>query len=143
MDVGDSQVMLKQNRVANIIIDTNVLVYMYESKRDIFDFVNSVFPYSSFFVLDKTIDELEKIYNERPRKLVLIKNYLKKLQDLKKFEILETKPEILEKYKKVDRLLIYFSYKYIIYTNDKILKNKIKKRGNKVLTLRTHDVFLN
>ncbi len=135
--------MHKQDRVANIIIDTNVLIYMYELKRDVFEFALNVLPNGQFFVLDKSITELEKVFKDKPRKLILLKNFIEKLMSLKKFEILEVENELFEKYKKVDNLLIYFSYKYIIYTNDKILKNKIKKRGNKVLTLRLHDVFLN
>lgn len=135
--------MHKQDRIANIIIDTNVLIYMYELKRDVFEFALNVLPNGQFFVLDKSITELEKVFKDKPRKLILLKNFIEKLMSLKKFEILEVENELFEKYKKVDNLLIYFSYKYIIYTNDKILKNKIKKRGNKVLTLRLHDVFLN
>ncbi|HOW29250.1 MAG TPA: PIN domain-containing protein [archaeon] len=132
-----------QDRVANIIIDTNVLIYMYELKRDVFEFALNVLPNGKFFVLDKSIIELEKVFKDKPRKLILLKNFIEKLISLKKFEILEVKNELFEKYKKVDNLLIYFSNNYIIYTNDKILKNKIKKKGNKVLTLRLHDVFLN
>ncbi len=135
--------MHKFDRVANIIIDTNVLIYMYELKRDIFEFALNVLPNGKFFLLDQSIKELEKVYKDKPQKLKTIKNYIEKLKELNKFEILEVKKELLEKYKKVDNLLIYFSNKYIIYTNDKILKSKIKKKGNKVLTLRLHDVFLN
>ena len=143
MDVGDCLDMHTQDRVANIIIDTNVLIYMYELKRDVFEFALNVLPNGKFFVLDKSIIELEKVFKDKPRKLILLKNFIEKLISLKKFEILEVKNELFEKYKKVDNLLIYFSNNYIIYTNDKILKNKIKKKGNKVLTLRLHDVFLN
>jgi len=143
VDVGDCLDMHTQDRVANIIIDTNVLIYMYELKRDVFEFALNVLPNGKFFVLDKSIIELEKVFKDKPRKLILLKNFIEKLISLKKFEILEVKNELFEKYKKVDNLLIYFSNNYIIYTNDKILKNKIKKKGNKVLTLRLHDVFLN
>lgn len=135
--------MHKSDRIANIIIDTNVLIYMYELKRDIFEFALTVLPNARFFVLDATIKEIEKVYKDKPRKLLTLKNYIEKLKEKKKFEILEVKQELIEKFKKVDNLLIYFSSKYIVYTNDKILKSKIKKKGNKVLTLRLHDVFLN
>lgn len=135
--------MHKPDRIINIIIDTNVLIYMYELKRDVFEFALTVLPSAKFFVLNKSIGELEKVYKDKPRKLILLKNYIEKLKDLHKFEILEVNNDLVEKYKKVDNLLIYFSNKYIIYTNDKILKTKIKKKGNKVLTLRLHDVFLN
>ena len=135
--------MHKSDRIANIIVDTNVLIYMYELKRDIFEFALTVLPSAKFFVLDESIKEIEKVYKDKPRKLSILKNYLEKLKEKDKFEILEVKKELIEKFKKVDKLLIYFSSRYIIYTNDRILKSKIKKKGNKVLTLRLHDVFLN
>jgi len=135
--------MRKFDRVVNIIIDTNVLIYMYELKRDIFEFALNVLPNGKFFLLDASLKELDKVYKDKPRKLKTLKSYIEKLKELNKFEILDVKKELLEKYKKVDNLLIYFSNKYIVYTNDKILKSKIKKKGNKVLTLRLHDVFLN
>lgn len=135
--------MLKQNRDVLILLDTNVLIYMYEFKRDVFDYALKFLPSASFFVLDQSIKEIEKVYKNKPIKLLLLRKYLDKLLVLKKFEILKVSQEFLERYKKVDRLLIHFSDKYIIYTNDKILKSKIKKKGNKVLTLRLHDVFLN
>ncbi|MFA5746050.1 MAG: PIN domain-containing protein [archaeon] len=135
--------MHKSDRIANIIVDTNVLIYMYELKRDIFEFALTVLPNGKFFVLANSIKEIEKVYKDKPGKLKILKNYLEKLKELKKFEILEPNMELPEKYKKVDNLLIYLSNKYIIYTNDKILKSKIKKKGNRVLTLRLHDVFLN
>jgi len=135
--------MHKLDRLVNIIIDTNVLIYMYELKRDIFEFALNVLPNAKFFVLDQSIKEIEKVYKDKPRKLSILKNYLEKLKEKQKFEILEVDKSLIEKFKKVDNLLIYFSSKYIVYTNDKILKSKIKKKGNKILTLRLHDVFLN
>ncbi len=135
--------MHKSYRITNVIVDTNVFIYMYELKRDIFEFALNVLPNAKFFVLDQSIKEIEKVYKDKPRKLKTLKSYIDKLREKNKFEILEVKKELIEKYKKVDNLLIYFSNKYIIYTNDKILKSKIKKKGNKVLTLRLHDVFFN
>jgi len=132
-------------RSNNILIDTNILVYMYENKRDVFDPVKILIPDSKFYVLDKVFDELSKVYKEKPNKLRLIKNYLKKLQDVGKFEVLEVLPEILKlspKFEKIDNLLIYYSNKYLVYTNDKKLKEKIKLKGNRVLTLRINGVLL-
>jgi rRNA-processing protein FCF1 len=135
--------MHKSDRIANIIVDTNVLIYMYELKRDIFEFALTVLPNARFFVLNESIKEIEKVYKDKPRKLYILKNYLEKLKEKQKFEILAVDKGLVERFKKVDKLLIYFSTKYIIYTNDRILKSKIKKKGNRVLTLRLHDVFLN
>jgi rRNA-processing protein FCF1 len=132
-------------RSNNILIDTNVLIYMYENKKDIFDNVKLLIPEAKFFVLDKVLDELSKVYKDKPRKFIITKNYLEKLKEIGKFEILNVDSKILElspKYQKIDNLLIYYSDKYLVYTNDRKLKEKIKLRGNRVLTLRTNGVLL-
>ena len=87
MDVGDCQDMARSSKV---LIDTNILVYMYENKKDIFEFVENIIPTTEFFVLDKSIEEIEKIYKEKPRKLELLKKYLEKLKNIKKIKILKT-----------------------------------------------------
>ncbi len=132
-------------RSNNILIDTNVLIYMYENKKDIFDYVKILIPDAKFFILDKVIDELSKVYKDKPRKLAITKNYLEKLKDLGKFEILKVDESILAlspKYQKIDNLLIYYSDKYLVYTNDRKLKDKIKLRKNRVLTLKLNSVLL-
>ncbi|MDD3177986.1 MAG: PIN domain-containing protein [Candidatus ainarchaeum sp.] len=134
--------MVKLNKV---LIDTNVLIYMYENKKDIFDEVNIIIPDAEFFILDKVFEELSKVLKNKPNKCRLIINYLKKLLDLNKFKILEVNSEIINKhpkFQKIDNLLIYFSNKYIIYTNDKKLKDKIKKFRNRVLVLKNNGVLL-
>ncbi len=135
--------MQRQDSGISVIIDTNVLIYMYEHKRDIFEFAQNILPNARFFVLDSSLREIEQVYKSKPMKLKLLKAFLDKLEVAHKFEVLEVSPELRGKYRNVDNLLIYFSNKYIIYTNDKILKSKIKKKGNTVLTLRLHNVFLN
>lgn len=132
-------------KLNNVLIDTNVLIYMYENKKDIFEDVKIVIPEANFFILDKVFDELSKVLKDKPSKLRLIKNYLNKLLDLKKFEILKVDKEIINKhpkYLKIDNLLIYYSNKYIVYTNDKKLKEKIKLRRNRVLVLKKTGVLL-
>jgi len=134
--------MVRSNK---ILIDTNILLYMYDNKKDIFDAVRVVIPNAEFYILDKVFIEIDRVYKNKPTKLRLIKNYLKKLESLKKFEIIKVPVELLEtkmKYSKIDNLLIYYSNKYIIYTNDRILKEKIKIKGNKTLTLKTNGVLL-
>lgn len=132
-------------RSNNILIDTNVLIYMYENKKDIFDYAKVLIPDAKFFILDKVMDELSKVYKDKPRKLSLTKNYLEKLKIAGKFDILEVDEDILKlspKYQKIDNLLIYYSDKYLVYTNDKRLKDKIKLRKNRVLTLKLNSVLL-
>jgi len=133
-------------RLNKVLIDTNVLIYMYENKKDIFDYVNIIIPEAEFYILDKVYEELEKVLKSKPMKLRLIKNYLKKLEYSKKFNILEVNNRILQlsdKYQKIDNLLIYFSSKYLVYTNDKKLKEKINKKGRRVIILKNQGALLN
>lgn len=136
--------MLKlNNRKNKILIDTNVIVYMFEQKKDIFDFAQKIITDAEFFILDKSLKELEKVYKGRPKKLEQINKFIDKLLAVNKMKILECSKEVLEKYDKVDKILIYLSKKYLIYTNDRKLKEKILAKNRRVLTLRLHDVYLN
>lgn len=136
--------MLKlSSRKNKILIDTNVIVYMYEQKKDVFDFALKIITDAEFFILDKSIKELEKVYRVKPRKLEQIKKFIDKLLLINQVKILETPKEVLEKIDKVDKILIYFSKEYLIYTNDRKLKQKILEKNRRVLTLRLHDVYLN
>jgi rRNA-processing protein FCF1 len=132
-------------RLNDVLIDTNILIYMYENKKDIFEECKLVIPNANFYVLDKVLEELSKVYKTKPGKLRLIKRYLDKLKDVNKFKILNVDESILKlspKFAKIDNLLIYYSDKYLVYTNDKILKEKIKLRRNKVLILKLNGVLL-
>ena len=136
--------MLKLNNRRNkILIDTNVIVYMFEQKKDVFDFAQKIITDAEFFILDKSIKELEKVYKEKPKKLEQINKFIDKLLIVNKMKILECSKEVLEKFDKVDKILIYLSKEYLIYTNDRQIKEKILAKNRRVLTLRLHDVYLN
>ena len=144
MGVGDYLGMLKLNNRRNkILIDTNVIVYMFEQKKDVFDFAQKIITDAEFFILDKSIKELEKVYKEKPKKLEQINKFIDKLLIVNKMKILECSKEVLEKFDKVDKILIYLSKEYLIYTNDRQIKEKILAKNRRVLTLRLHDVYLN
>jgi len=133
-------------RLNKVLIDTNVLIYMYENKKDIFENVKSLIPNVDFYILDKVYEELDKVYKTKPIKNELIKRYLKKLEVVNKFKIKKVDQKIIDlspKYLKVDNLLIYFSDKYLVYTNDRKLKEKLKLNNKKVLTLKRESVVLN
>ncbi|NCP97487.1 PIN domain-containing protein, partial [archaeon] len=103
-------------RLNNVLIDTNVLIYMYENKKDIFDYVTVLIPDPKFFILDKVFDELSKVYKAKPNKFLGIKRYLEKLKEINKFEIIEVGEDVLSlsvKFTKIDNLLIYYSNKYL------------------------------
>ncbi|MFH0905825.1 MAG: PIN domain-containing protein [archaeon] len=126
----------------NILIDTNVLVYMYENKKDIFEVALNLIPNAKFFVLDLSFDEIDKIFKDKKKRREYLKRYLKKLEEQNKFEIIKTEAQLREKFYNVDSVLVYLSSKYLIYTNDKKLKWKLKNRGKKVLTLRVKGAYV-
>jgi len=126
-------------RSNKVLIDTNVLIYMYEEKQDIFDKVKELIPQVEFFVLDKIYDEIEKVYKTKPMRKKLLLRYMGKLEASKKFQIIKVPEDVLArvyKYQQIDKLLIYFCNDYLIYTNDKVLKVKIKERRGKVITFK-------
>ena len=135
--------LIKDIRKNEILIDTNVLVYMYENKKDIFEFAKNKISNAHFIVLDKTINELEKIYCDKVQKLKHIKQYLSKLEEINKFEIMNVSASLNSQYRNVDSLLVYFCKKYIIFTNDKKLKLRIKRKNGRILSLGSKDVFIN
>ena len=132
-------------RSNKILIDTNILIYMYENKKDIFDAVTLLIPEAEFFVLDKTYNEIEKVFKDKPRKKEMLLRYLKKVEEKGKYKILNVPNELVDKserYNKIDNLLIYYCKDYIIYTNDRILKEKLKFKHSKIITLKTQGAIL-
>jgi len=132
-------------RSNKILIDTNILMYMFDNKKDIFEAVTQIIPSAEFYVLDKVYGEIDKVLKDKPQRKRLFINYLKKLEDKGKFKILVVSTDILnkgEKYNKIDNLLIYYCNNYIIYTNDKILKDKLKLKRAKIITLKTQGAII-
>jgi len=112
-----------------IILDTNFLLIPYQFKVDIFEEIERTADFNySLNVLDKTIDELNKIIDEQKGKhkeaaklaLSLIKN-----KNIKK---IKTKEGL------VDDLLL--EQDAIVATQDKELINRLKQAKKKVIQLR-------
>lgn len=103
-----------------IILDTNLIIYCLEYKVDILAELARIcdFPFQ-VCILDKTIDELK---GKKLEKLAL--TFIKKLN------IIPTKKD-----KSVDGLLLE-QKDSIIATQDKILKEKLKKAGIPIIILR-------
>ena len=132
-------------RSNKILIDTNILIYMYENQKDIFDAVTLLIPSAEFYVLNKTYNEIEKVFKDKPRRKEMLMRYLKKVEVKGKYKIIEVPNELSDKserYLKTDNLLIYYSKDYIIYTNDRILKEKLKFKHAKIITLKTQGAIL-
>ena len=109
-----------------IILDTNFLIDCIRFKID----VKSELAGNELFVLDSIVFEIEKITKRRTKESSLAKlalDYIKR-KDLKTFK---------SKEKNTDMSLLNYSKKgYVIATHDRVLKNKIKKIGKKVIFIR-------
>ena len=117
-----------------VIIDTNFLLIPARFKVDIFTEIDRIMkePHE-ICILDKTIDELEKIIKEQRGKDKEAAKLGKKIAEAKKIHILKT-----DKLKNVDRILIEKAEKdkFIVATQDAELKKELKNKGIKIITLR-------
>jgi rRNA-processing protein FCF1 len=100
------------------ILDTDFLVNVIKYRIDIEEI-------KSPCIIDKTIDELEKVNNLNAKAAI-------KLIKLKKFKIIKTKKD-----KIVDDLILEKATKEdIVATQDKKLKKRLKEKQIKVITVR-------
>lgn len=122
----------------NIYLDTNFLMIPAEFKVDIFrEIENSCdFPYK-ILILDKVIDELDKVIDEQKGKNKLAAKLAKQIIETK----LKEKSLNITTFSSegvVDDILVELSNKdNIIATQDKNLKTRIKEKGGKVMILRS------
>ena len=105
-----------------ILFDTNFLLIPATKKVDIFEEVNNIIPGAQLCVLDKTIDELNKIQNEQRGKHRDAAKMALQLVQKNKIKIIPTHTEKL-----VDDILVDLQDEYIIATQDKELKHRLKK----------------
>lgn len=111
-----------------IILDTNFLL----SNLDIFSEIQRVVnePYQ-LYILDQTLEELTNKKGE---------NLAKEIIQKKNIQVIET-----EKNKNVDNLLLDLAdkEKFIVATQDKELKQRLKQKNIKIITIRqkTHLIF--
>ena len=126
-----------------ILLDTNFLLIPAAFNVDIFSEFNRLFPINDIFILDKSISELEKIELNQKGKY---KQQAKMgLQMVKKYKISTIKTEkhtntykSTSKILSVDELIVDFAIKddYMVATQDKEIKAKLKKHNKKSITLR-------
>jgi|SRR3989338_245283 len=117
-----------------ILLDTNFLLVPYQFKVDIFSEIDRIIIAKyELIVLDKTVDELEKI----------VKNQKGRDREAAKFalKIIENKKPIMIKAKsdkKTDDVILDYAIKedYSVATQDKDLKRKLINHGIEVIVLR-------
>ena len=105
-----------------IVLDTNIILDSIKFKIDLFTELNRIcnFPYK-IGVLDKTLKELE---NKRNSKIAF------QLINKKNIQTIKTQDSY------VDDLLFKLNENYIIATNDKELKRRLRKEDKKIITIR-------
>lgn len=126
-----------------IILDTNFLLIPVQFRIDIFEGIKKAMDSSlQFFVLDKTLIELDNIIKGKIKKRKGRDKFAAKIGKAlihkKEIKILKTKePKTTKKPEKTDNILLSLSQEgYIIATQDRILASKIKRKGNKVIIMR-------
>jgi rRNA-processing protein FCF1 len=109
-----------------IIFDTNFLMDSVKFKIDIFSELSG----NELFTLDKVITELKEISKGKSRDALIARLSLD-LTKRKGLKILKSKERTAD-----SSLLIYGKEGYAIATQDKVLKDEIKRLGGKVIYIR-------
>ena len=108
----------------NIILDTDFLINCIKFRIDFIEKIKDLCDFNvKFNIIDKTLEELENKPNEK-----LIKQILEK----KKVNIIKTNKD-----KKVDDLIIdLVDENYIVATQDKELKKRLKEKKIQIIIIR-------
>ena len=126
-------------KMKKILLDTNFLMICFQFRVDIFTELDRVCNFDfKLFVLDKTIEELEKIVGEQKGKNKEAAKIALKLIAIKKINIIKTKSNI-----KTDDVIRDVAAKdnYIVATQDKDLKRRLINQGASVIVLRQKKVL--
>jgi len=114
-----------------IVIDTNFLMAISDLKIDVFEGIRNAcnFKYQ-LYVLEGTLDELESFIKGSLLSKRQAASFAKKVLDTKAVKVLKIKSDKL-----VDNQLLALDG-YIVATVDRSLRQGLKKKGVKVLTIR-------
>lgn len=109
-----------------IMLDTNFLVAPFQFSVDIFGELEEMYPFADVYTLESAVEEARSIEGGKFRDLV------PELLEKKDVEIVEA-----EGSSGVDDLLVDASRRFIVATNDKELKRRIRDRDRPVIILRS------
>ncbi|MBU2100149.1 hypothetical protein KKG83_03065 [Candidatus Micrarchaeota archaeon] len=120
---------------SKVVLDTNMLLAVGELKIDVFSGIEKEIGKTEFFVPEEVIQELKKLKEE---------NKTKKKHAVIAEKLIEKKCVVLEgKGKNADKKMIELAKKgFIIATNDKELRKKIKSQGFKTAFVRQKKVIV-
>lgn len=115
-----------------ILLDTNILLSPYQFNIDIFSELDKLGK-NQLYILDRTLQELKKIIEKKKLKHKKAAKLALSLIKFKKIKITKTQSK-----KQTDDLILEIAkkQKYIVATQDKLLKQKLKKNKIKIITLR-------
>ena len=117
----------------NIVIDTNFIVTAYKFKMDVFEELRAKLDFKyQLYIVDKTIDELEKLINKASLTDRIGAKIAIQLLKQKNVRILKTAKD-----RSVDELLLALDPRmFIIATQDIALKRKLKEKKFRIITIR-------
>lgn len=116
-----------------ILLDTNFLLIPLQFKVDIFSEFERICNFNyKIYILDKTLEELNKIIETQKGKNKDAGKFALKLVKLKKLNIIKTTKNI-----HTDTLIVETAKnEYIVATQDKLLKKRLKSEKIPIITLR-------
>jgi len=120
-----------------VIIDTNILMSVYQLKIDIFEEIAKALD-SNFelYIVDKQQNEVEKLINDSKLSVSQPAKFALKILKSKPIKIIKTTENL-----PVDDLIVE-QKGYIVATVDKELKQRLKKKGIKILTIKQKKYFI-
>ena len=110
----------------DIILDTNFLTAPFQMNLGIFQELEERYPGCEFYTLDRVVEEAKSIEEGKYGDLV------EKLIETEDVQVLETEGNGF-----VDDLLVELSNEFLIATNDRELRERIKDRGRPVAYIRS------
>ncbi|MDD3159941.1 MAG: hypothetical protein PHQ98_03170 [Candidatus ainarchaeum sp.] len=110
-----------------VLLDTNFLLTMIRYKLHAFEEIKSKMPVK-FYVLSGVMDELH--YLSKDKKIAKELKLVEQVLLVNKVELIKSTTE------NVDKELIQKSNEYLIATNDKELRKKIREIGGKTIFIR-------
>ena len=111
-----------------IMLDTNFLVAPFELSLPLFEEFDRIYPFHELYTLEDAVQEAKSIEGGKYKELI------DKLIETQNITVLSTEGE-----GEVDDLLVDIADDYIVATNDKELKNRLRDDSREVVIIRSGD----